>query len=98
LKCKPKKEFTVLSVEYLDLYLIHWPVEGKYKDAWRALKTLYKSGRLKAIGVSNFNIHHLVDLLKEAEIKQMLKQVEYHPLLTQKQLQSFCVGINKTEL
>ncbi|MBP0727225.1 aldo/keto reductase [Bacillus sp. RG28] len=79
-----------LGVEYLDLYLIHWPVEGKYKDAWRALETLYKTGRVKAIGVSNFNIHHLEDLFKEAEIKPMVNQVEYHPLLTQKELQSFC--------
>ncbi|GLH62936.1 aldo/keto reductase [Parageobacillus sp. G301] len=79
-----------LGLEYLDLYLIHWPVEGKYKDAWRALETLYKEGRVKAIGVSNFQIHHLEDLMKEAEIKPMVNQVEYHPRLTQKELQSFC--------
>lgn len=79
-----------LGLEYLDLYLIHWPVEGKYKDAWRALETLYKEGRVKAIGVSNFQIHHLEDLLKDAEIKPMVNQVEYHPRLTQKELQSFC--------
>jgi diketogulonate reductase-like aldo/keto reductase len=79
-----------LGLEYLDLYLIHWPVEGKYKDAWRALETLYKEGRVKAIGVSNFQIHHLEDLMKDAEIKPMVNQVEYHPRLTQKQLHSFC--------
>lgn len=79
-----------LGLEYLDLYLIHWPVEGKYKDAWRALETLYKEGRVKAIGVSNFQIHHLEDLMKEAEVKPMVNQVEYHPRLTQKELQSFC--------
>lgn len=79
-----------LGVEYLDLFLIHWPVEGKYKNAWRALETLYKDGRVKAIGVSNFHVHHLEDLLKDAEIKPMVNQVEYHPLLTQKKLQSFC--------
>lgn len=79
-----------LGLEYLDLYLIHWPVEGKYKDAWRALETLYKEGRIKAIGVSNFQIHHLEDLMKDAEIKPMVNQVEYHPRLTQKELQSFC--------
>ncbi|MEW8986600.1 MAG: aldo/keto reductase, partial [Bacillus sp. (in: firmicutes)] len=61
-----------LGLEYLDLYLIHWPVEGKYKDAWRALETLYKEGRVKAIGVSNFQIHHLQDLMKDAEIKPMI--------------------------
>jgi methylglyoxal/glyoxal reductase len=79
-----------LGLEYLDLYLIHWPVEGKYKDAWRALETLYKEGRVKAIGVSNFQIHHLEDLMQDAEIKPMVNQVEYHPRLTQKELQSFC--------
>ncbi|WP_028401716.1 aldo/keto reductase [Ectobacillus panaciterrae] len=79
-----------LGLEYLDLYLIHWPVEGKYKDAWRALETLYKEGRIKAIGVSNFQTHHLEDLMKDAEIKPMVNQVEYHPHLTQKELQSFC--------
>jgi len=79
-----------LGLEYLDLYLIHWPVEGKYKDAWRALETLYKEGRVKAIGVSNFQIYHLEDLMKDAEIKPMVNQVEYHPRLTQKELQAFC--------
>jgi diketogulonate reductase-like aldo/keto reductase len=79
-----------LGLEYLDLYLIHWPVEGKYKDAWRALETLYKEGRVKAIGVSNFQIHHLEDLMKDAEIKPMVNQVERHPRLTQKELQAFC--------
>ncbi|MED1471118.1 aldo/keto reductase [Bacillus salipaludis] len=79
-----------LGLEYLDLYLIHWPVDGKYKDAWRALETLYKEGRVKAIGVSNFQIHHLEDLMKDAEIKPVINQVEYHPRLTQKALQEFC--------
>lgn len=79
-----------LGLEYLDLYLIHWPVAGKYKEAWRALETLYKEGRVKAIGVSNFQVHHLEDLLKDAEIKPMVNQVEYHPRLTQKEVQTFC--------
>ncbi len=73
-----------LGLDYLDLYLIHWPVEGKYKEAWRALETLYKEGRVKAIGVSNFQIHHLEDLMTVAEIKPMINQVEFHPRLTQK--------------
>lgn len=79
-----------LGLDYLDLYLIHWPVEGKYKEAWRALETLYKEGKVKAIGVSNFQIHHLEDLMKDAEIKPMVNQVEYHPRLTQKNLQAYC--------
>ncbi|WP_339167992.1 aldo/keto reductase [Brevibacillus sp. FSL L8-0520] len=79
-----------LGLDYLDLYLIHWPVAGKYKEAWRALETLYKEGRVKAVGVSNFQIHHLEDLMKDAEIKPMVNQVEYHPRLTQKELQAYC--------
>ena len=79
-----------LGLEYLDLYLIHWPVEGKFKEAWRALETLYKAGRVKAIGVSNFQIHHLKELMKDAEIKPMVNQVEYHPRLTQVELIAFC--------
>ncbi|HHP1112718.1 TPA: aldo/keto reductase [Bacillus thuringiensis] len=79
-----------LGLDYLDLYLVHWPSEGKYKDTWRALETLYKEKRVRAIGVSNFQIHHLQDVMKDAEIKPMINQVECHPRLTQKELQAFC--------
>ncbi|MDM5157174.1 aldo/keto reductase [Bacillus sp. DX1.1] len=79
-----------MGLEYLDLYLVHWPVEGKYKETWRALETLYKEGRVRAIGVSNFQIHHLQDVMQDAEMKPMINQVEYHPRLTQKELQAFC--------
>ncbi|MDZ5474008.1 aldo/keto reductase [Bacillus sp. 31A1R] len=79
-----------LGLDYLDLYLIHWPVAGKYKDTWKALEKLYKDGRVKAIGVSNFHVHHLEDLLSIAEIKPMVNQIEYHPHLTQKEVHDFC--------
>lgn len=78
-----------LGLDYLDLYLIHWPVKGKYKEAWRALETLYAEGRVKAIGVSNFQIHHLEDLIDGARIKPMVNQVEFHPRLTQQPLRHF---------
>jgi len=78
-----------LGLDYLDLYLIHWPVAGKYKDTWRALEHLYKEGKVKAIGVSNFQIHHLEDLLQDAEEKPVINQVEYHPWLTQEELLAF---------
>ena len=81
---------TKLGLDYLDLYLIHWPVEGKFKEAWRALETLYIQGKVKAIGVSNFQIHHLEELMKDAEIKPMVNQVEYHPRLTQLELRDYC--------
>lgn len=79
-----------LGLEYLDLYLIHWPVAGKYKETWKALEKLYKDGRVRTIGVSNFHVHHLKDLMADAEIKPMVNQVEYHPHLTQTELLEFC--------
>lgn len=79
-----------LGLEYLDLYLIHWPVKGKYKETWKALERLYRDGAVRAIGVCNFHIHHLEDLLADAEIKPMVNQVECHPLLTQQELHRFC--------
>lgn len=79
-----------LGLDYLDLYLIHWPGKDKYKETWKALEKLYKDGRVRAIGVSNFHIHHLEDLISSAEIKPMVNQVEYHPHLTQKELLAFC--------
>ncbi|MFT8313114.1 MAG: aldo/keto reductase [Clostridium sp.] len=79
-----------LGLDYLDLYLIHWPVQGKYKEAWRALEYLYKQGRVKTIGVSNFQVHHLEDILKDAEIKPMINQIEFHPRLTQGKVREFC--------
>lgn len=79
-----------LNLDTLDLYLIHWPVPGKYKEAWRALETLYKQGKVRAIGVSNFQIHHLEGLLADAEIVPMINQVELHPKLSQYELQQFC--------
>jgi methylglyoxal/glyoxal reductase len=79
-----------LGLDYLDLYLIHWPGKNKYKETWKALEKLYKDGRVRAIGVSNFKVHHLQDLISDADIKPMVNQVEYHPHLTQKDLLEYC--------
>ncbi|SES96059.1 Aldo/keto reductase [Salinibacillus kushneri] len=79
-----------LGLGYIDLYLIHWPVPGKFKDTWRALEEVYEQGKVRAIGVSNFQIHHLEELMKEAKIKPMVDQVEFHPQLYQKDLLDFC--------
>lgn len=79
-----------LGLDYLDLFLIHWPVVGKYKETWRALETLYKQKKVRAIGVSNFHIHHLKDLVKDAKIIPVIDQVEFHPRLAQKELRRFC--------
>ncbi|MFP7487170.1 aldo/keto reductase [Priestia filamentosa] len=79
-----------LGLDYLDLYLIHWPGKDKYKDTWKAFEKLYKDEKIRAIGVSNFQVHHLEDLMSEAEVKPMVNQVEFHPHLTQKELLAFC--------
>jgi diketogulonate reductase-like aldo/keto reductase len=79
-----------LGLDYVDLYLVHWPVKGKYKETYKALEKLYKDGQVRAIGVSNFQIHHLEDVMADCEIKPMVNQVEYHPRLTQKELHAFC--------
>lgn len=79
-----------LGLEYVDLYLIHWPKAGKYKETWRALEKLYKDGRVRAIGVSNFHIHHMEDLLGDAEIIPMVNQIELHPQLSQPEIREYC--------
>lgn len=78
-----------LGVDIVDLYLVHWPVKGKYKETWRALETLLARGKIRAIGVSNFLVHHLEDLLKTAAVRPAVNQVEFHPFLVQKELLDF---------
>lgn len=86
-----------LDMDYVDLYLVHWPVKGKYKDTWKALEKIYKEGRARAIGVSNFQVHHLKDLMSDSEFVPTVNQVEFHPLLTQLELRKFCKE-NKIQL
>lgn len=78
-----------LGMDYVDLYLIHWPVND-WQGAWRALEDIYVTGRTKAIGVSNFLQHHLEALLEIAEIVPAVNQIEYHPYLQQPDLRTFC--------
>jgi diketogulonate reductase-like aldo/keto reductase len=84
------KSMDKLGLDYLDLYLVHWPVKNKYKDTWRALEKIYRAGRVRAIGVSNFLKHQLEDLLQSAEIVPMVNQMEFHPYLVQQDLIDFC--------
>ncbi|MFB4167678.1 aldo/keto reductase [Virgibacillus sp. JSM 102003] len=79
-----------LGLDYLDLYLIHWPVSGKFKDTWRAMEKLYADGKVRAIGVSNFHVQHLESLLADCDVRPAINQVEHHPHLTQPELKSFC--------
>jgi diketogulonate reductase-like aldo/keto reductase len=79
-----------LDTEYVDLYLIHWPVSGYSQKTWQVMEEIYQSGRAKAIGVSNFLIHHLEDLFRESQMVPSVNQVEFHPLLVQPELLRFC--------
>ena len=84
------KSLEELGMDYTDLYLIHWPVPGKYTETWKALEKLYSEGRVKAIGVSNFLEHHLHDILNNFSIPPMVLQNEFHPRLVQQPLLDFC--------
>lgn len=79
-----------LQTDYIDMYLIHWPVRTKYKETYKAMELIYKSDRAKAIGVCNFDIQQLEDLMAHSEIVPSLNQVEMHPYLSQNRLLHFC--------
>lgn len=86
-----------LGLDYLDLYLIHWPASSSQfdnwvelnKETWRAMVELYQAGRIRAIGVSNFLVHHLEPLM-DAEVKPMVNQIEFHPGQMQEETVRFC--------
>ena len=87
-----------LNMDYVDLYLIHWPVTKDYadewqsriKETWKAMKKLYNEGKIRDIGVSNFLVHHLQELMSACEIKPMVNQIEFHPGHNQKETVEFC--------
>lgn len=81
-----------LGLEYIDLYLIHRPVQELRLESWRALEELYKEGKCKAIGVSNYMEWHLEELLKEAKVVPVVNQVEFSPYLYLKELQDYCMA------
>ena len=87
-----------LQLEYLDLYLIHWPNPVQYRThwqeatagTWKAFEELYRAGRIRAIGVSNFLPHHIEELMKTAEIKPMVNQLKLCPGITQPEIVEYC--------
>jgi len=88
-KASIEESLKKLQLDYVDLFLIHWPGDKQYKEAWLALEELYKAGKIKAIGVSNFQVHHLEDLMTYATVKPVLNQIELHPKLAQHELREF---------
>ncbi|MBD8016459.1 aldo/keto reductase [Microbacterium sp. APC 3898] len=81
-----------LGFDYLDLYLTHWAIEGKYIDTYRAIQRLYDEKLVRSIGVSNHQQHHLEKILATANTKPMVNQIELHPQLTQEPLREYCAA------
>jgi diketogulonate reductase-like aldo/keto reductase len=79
-----------LRLDSIDLYLIHWPARAEFGETWRAMERLLGEGQVRAIGVSNFLIHHLETLLETAEITPAVNQIEFHPFNVQPALLEFC--------
>jgi 2,5-diketo-D-gluconate reductase A len=84
----------VLGVDFVDLFLIHWPLptlyDGDYVSTWKVLEEFYRDGRARSIGTSNFQAHHLRRIHQECEIVPAVNQIEVHPYLTQSDLRAFC--------
>ncbi|PJM79585.1 aldo/keto reductase [Bifidobacterium scaligerum] len=80
-----------LGLDYVDLYLIHWPTDG-WQQAWDDLQEIYQSGRAKAIGVSNFQQHHIEELLKNSDVVPAVDQIESSPQFTNQELIDFLAG------
>jgi diketogulonate reductase-like aldo/keto reductase len=81
-----------LGLDYVDLYLVHWPVSGKRIETWKAMEKILKDGKTRSIGVSNFTIRHIEELLQKASVVPAVNQVEFTPYLYQKDLQRYCEG------
>ncbi|MGE6517240.1 aldo/keto reductase [Lysinibacillus sphaericus] len=80
-----------LGLEYLDLYLVHWPgIDTNHIEAYKALEKIYQDGRVRSIGVSNFHVHHLENLLRETTVIPVINQIEFHPHLTQEEVRAYC--------
>lgn len=79
-----------LKLDYVDLYLIHWPVPGCYLSTWKELEKIQQSGRALSIGVSNFEIRHLEELAKISDVVPAVNQIECHPLCYPKELIDYC--------
>lgn len=97
-----EKSLESLGLDYIDLYLIHWPNPVKYRqnyikmnqEAWRAMEEMYHLGKIKAIGVSNFLVHHLDELLETAKVIPAVNQIKLYPGLNQEEVVDYCMKKN----
>jgi methylglyoxal/glyoxal reductase len=88
------RSLKLLGLPNVDLYLIHWPVEGQGKDTWKAMIQLLNEGKTRAIGVSNFEVFHLQEIFQNFDVIPSVNQVEFHPFLFQEKLLEFCKNSN----
>ncbi|MET3576493.1 aldo/keto reductase [Bhargavaea ullalensis] len=86
-----EKSLRELNMDYLDLYLTHWPIAGTFADTYRAIERLYEEKLIRVPGVSNHHRHHLEEVFAVANVKPMVNQIELHPYLSQEELRSFCL-------
>lgn len=80
------------GVDYIDMLMFHWPVTDLYLDTWKEMVQLYKEGRCRCLGVANCSQHHLESLMEVSDVVPAINQIEIHPLFTQKELISYCLG------
>ncbi|APX71380.1 aldo/keto reductase [Companilactobacillus allii] len=85
-----KGQLKRLQTDYVDLLLIHWPVDGTYLETWRALEKIYHDGYARAIGISNFDITKMKDILLNASVKPAVNQMEFNPLCQEEDIKAFC--------
>lgn len=79
-----------LGMDYVDMYMIHWPVRGRYTESWKVLEKLYGQGRTRTIGVSNFNPHHIDDIIALGGVVPAVNQYQFHPQMSCPELRDYC--------
>jgi len=89
-----ERSLKLLDLDHIDLYLIHWPVTGLRKETWDAFVALRREGKCRSIGVSNYTVRHLQELMSNSSVVPSVNQVEFHPFLYQKELLQFCTKKN----
>jgi methylglyoxal/glyoxal reductase len=85
------RSLDLLQMDRVDLYLIHWPIKGKYAAAWETMQQIQADGKARSIGVSNFLIHHLEDILASGGAVPSVNQIEFHPMLQSAELHRYCI-------
>ena len=82
-----------LDTDYVDLYLIHWPISRRRNESWKAMEELLEKGKCKAIGVSNYMINHLEDLKKNSSVLPAVNQIEFNPFVFEREVKEYCQNL-----